>query len=102
MTRRTPWEHGASRHARGYGAAWVRLRQRIMQRDMHLCVPCLAKGRPSPATSVDHIIAKAKGGTDDPSNLRSLCSACRAEKDAADRGATFRPKLTIGEDGWPA
>jgi 5-methylcytosine-specific restriction protein A len=90
-----------SRHARGYGAAWVKLRAIILKRDGYLCVPCKGKGRVSNATSVDHIKPKAKGGTDDPANLQSICSKCREAKDAADRGASLKPKVRIGEDGWP-
>ncbi|MEG9303316.1 HNH endonuclease signature motif containing protein [Psychrobacter celer] len=35
-----------------------------------------------PATDVDHIINKAKGGSDDPSNLQSLCRKCHRSKTA--------------------
>ena len=34
------------------------------------------------AKEVDHIITKAKGGTDDPDNLQSLCVQCHREKTA--------------------
>ena len=91
----------ASRHARGYGKEWDKIRRRILVRDKHLCQPCLRKGVVSPATSVDHITPKAQGGTDDPNNLQSICPACREAKDAVDRGKPLRTKVTIGEDGWP-
>ncbi|WP_345945876.1 HNH endonuclease [Psychrobacter sp. Ps4] len=35
-----------------------------------------------PATDVDHIINKAKGGSDEPSNLQSLCRKCHLSKTA--------------------
>ncbi len=78
MADRTPWNHGgASRHKRGYGAAWDKLRKRILERDKYLCQPCLIeRGRPTPATQVDHKQPKAHGGTDDPENLRSICRPC--------------------------
>lgn len=88
-----------SRHARGYGSKWVKLRARILERDQYLCVPCRARGIIASATSVDHIKPKAKGGTDDPSNLRSLCGDCRKAKDAEDRGA--KPAMRFDADGWP-
>ncbi|WP_139157546.1 HNH endonuclease, partial [Enterobacter hormaechei] len=37
------------------------------------------------ATSVDHIIPKAHGGTDDDSNLESLCWPCHRKKTATER-----------------
>lgn len=88
-----------SRHQRGYGTAWDKLRKAILTRDKHLCQACLAKGRPTPARHVDHIVPKAKGGTDDEANLQSLCVPCHDEKTARDKG--LRLKVAIGVDGWP-
>ncbi|MDT3680435.1 MAG: HNH endonuclease signature motif containing protein [Burkholderiaceae bacterium] len=87
----------ASRHARGYGSAWDRLRAEVLSAEP-LCRVCAGKKRVTAATNVDHIIAKSKGGTDEVSNLRPLCDECRRVKDAADRGARLRPR--IGVDGW--
>lgn len=67
---------------RGYGHTWRKLREQILKRDDYLCVQCSAHGRVSSATDVDHIINKAKGGTDAVDNLQSLCSACHKEKTA--------------------
>lgn len=99
MTGRKPWSDRGSRHARGYGAAWDKLRLVILARDQHLCQPCLRKGRPTPATEVHHLKAKVDGGTDDPANLMSTCHACHEEADAANRG--HRVRVQIGADGWP-
>ncbi|MBF6792140.1 HNH endonuclease [Acinetobacter baumannii] len=71
---------------RGYGHAWRKLRESILERDGYLCVHCRAVGRVSPATDVDHIKAKAFGGTDEPDNLQSLCSPCHKEKTAKESG----------------
>ncbi|WP_298190969.1 HNH endonuclease signature motif containing protein [Novosphingobium sp.] len=99
-TARTGWNHGGkSRQERGYGAHWVKLRPLILARDKHLCQPCLAKGQLTPATEVDHIVPKAKGGTDDADNLRSICTPCHRDKTLLDNGA--RPKRAFGSDGWP-
>ena len=88
-----------SRHARGYGWQWVKLRDRIMRRDMHLCQSCNAKGRATPATEVHHIKAKADGGTDDPSNLTAICRECH---EAATREQTGRREIRrVGLDGYP-
>lgn len=89
----------ASRHERGYGTAWDKLRLRILARDLYLCQHCLTNGRPTQATQVDHIIPKAKGGTDDDGNLQALCPECHDQKTASDNGRTQRRR--IGPDGWP-
>lgn len=88
-----------SRHTRGYGAAWDKLRKVIMARDSYLCQPCLAKGRPTPANAVDHITPKAKGGTDDPANLQAICHDCHEAKTTQENGGRIR--IAIGDDGWP-
>lgn len=94
-----------SRHARGYGVAWDKLRIIALRRDRGLCVYCLERGRTELATEVDHRTPKAKGGTDDIDNLASTCRPCHEEKtkreNAEAQGRTYRPKPTIGADGWP-
>ena len=90
-----------SRHARGYGATWVKLRARILRRDSHLCQPCLAKGRPTPATEVHHIRAKADGGTDDAANLTAICRECHDEATRQQTGSAPRVMFdTAGRVVW--
>lgn len=93
-----PWPT-TSRHERGYGKAWDKLRLQALTRDKHLCQYCLPKGRVTPATEVDHRKPKAQGGTDDMANLASTCSPCHKDKTARENGQTVR--AAIGEDGWP-
>jgi 5-methylcytosine-specific restriction protein A len=62
----------------GYGARWARLRAQVLAEEPQ-CRLCGA-----PATEVDHIQAKAFGGTDDRSNLQALDTACHKRKTAAD------------------
>ena len=88
-----------SRHKRGYGTAWDKLRKAILSRDCHLCQPCKANGRIVPATQVDHIKPKAKGGTDEAGNLQAICAPCHQAKTIRDAGGKVKP--TIGADGWP-
>lgn len=75
---------GGTTSQRGYGAAW-RLR-RASQLLLHpfcqwvVTIPsttCRLR-----ATDVDHIVPKAFGGTDDASNLQSLCAAHHRLKSA--------------------
>jgi 5-methylcytosine-specific restriction protein A len=86
-----------SRHARGYGRSWDKLRLTILARDKHLCQVCLKAGRITVATEVDHIKPKAQGGTDDPENLQSIDKACHAAKTedeaATAQGRRIRPKF---------
>jgi len=92
-----------SRHERGYGRAWDKLREVAMKRDGWLCQPCLAKGRPTPATECDHIVPKASGGQDDIDNLQAICTDChkaKTEREAAEAQGR-RAKPTFGVDGWP-
>ncbi|WP_318591161.1 HNH endonuclease, partial [Enterobacter kobei] len=51
----------------------------------HLCQECLRNGRYTPAETVDHIKPKAHGGTDDLSNLESICRGCHKAKTARER-----------------
>ncbi len=81
------YQRGQSRHQRGYGSAWDKRRARVLLRDKHLCQNHL---RMTPAVvvtakTVDHIIPKARGGTDADSNLESLCWPCHHAKTARER-----------------
>lgn len=75
-----------TRHERGYGSAWDKIRKRILRRDGGLCQPCLKRDLITPAAQVDHIINKASGGTDDDANLQSICKPCHDAKTARERG----------------
>jgi 5-methylcytosine-specific restriction protein A len=99
------WNHGRreSRHTRGYGTAWDKLRKRILARDRHLCQPCYraTPQRITPGTQVDHIRPKAAGGTDADDNLEAICRACHDLKTLADQGKSPRRRARFGADGWP-
>ena len=93
------WKHErASRHARGYGSAWDKVRKEAMSRDNGLCQPCLKDDRVTPAHAVDHIKSKAKGGTDELANLQAICRPCHLDKTMREMGR--RRKQRIGTDGW--
>lgn len=76
--------HRGSRHERGYGSYWDKLRKIILARDKGLCQACLRGGRYRPARVVDHIKPKFEGGTDAEGNLESLCQACSDLKTQAE------------------
>lgn len=90
-----------SRHARGYGSVWDKLRLRILARDKRLCQPCKRKGRITAGNEVDHVTPKAKGGTDDEANLECICTECHKAKTTRENGGEPRVRQTIGLDGWP-
>lgn len=73
-----------SRHERGYGWAWEKLRKVVLARDCGLCQPCSSAGRLTPGKIVDHIIPKAEGGTDDLENLQVICKPCHVRKTATE------------------
>lgn len=54
---------------------WKKLRLRILQRDLWECYWCGMD-----ATTVDHIVPVAKGGTDDQENLVAACKKCNFSK----------------------
>lgn len=103
------WRHEGSRHARGYGREWDKLRAQALGRDKYLCQPCLQTNRVTPATQVDHKQARAAGGTDDLDNLQSICGPCHDAKTAKEaaqaQGRTYKPRLAFDGRGnpiWPA
>lgn len=89
--------HTAKTTERGLGWKWQMFRRRILKRDLYLCQPCRKAGRTTPATEVDHIIPRAKGGQMTDDNAQSICAACHEAKTAADEGYTPRPRF--GADG---
>jgi 5-methylcytosine-specific restriction protein A len=94
-----------SRQARGYGAAWDKLRLVILRRDKYLCQCDQCKGgqhggRLTPANQVNHKVSKAeakrRGWTqaqiDDPSNLEAINADCHKRVTAQQQGRTLRPR----------
>lgn len=59
----------------------AKLRYDILTRDNHRCVKCGASGKDTPL-HVDHKRPVAHGGTNDPSNLQTLCQSCNLGKGA--------------------
>jgi 5-methylcytosine-specific restriction protein A len=93
--------HKTSRHERGYGTEWTRIRKAILERDCHLCQTCRRAGRVTNANIVDHILSKSKGGTDDERNLEAICKLHHDKKTLEEQGKTYKGKVSIGVDGWP-
>lgn len=66
-----------------YGRAWKRIRDRYVKANP-LCVKCLENGRLTPVEEVHHIKPLAEGGSNDFSNLMSLCKSCHSSITAKD------------------
>src|SRR6476469_10647830 len=58
-------------------ADWTKVREIILLRDNHRCVECGISCRDADA-DVHHLLPRSAGGTDEPSNLVTLCDGCHA------------------------
>ena len=83
QARATPPIARLSASAQGYGHAWRKLRLMALRRS-----PVCECGQP--ATDVDHIIAKARGGRDELGNLRCMCHRCHSRKTVLQDGGLGR------------
>jgi 5-methylcytosine-specific restriction endonuclease McrA len=86
-------------------SGWEKTRAMVLANEP-LCRPCMmACGKASVATEVDHIKARAFGGSNDMDNLMPICTDCHSIKSGMEaakaRGVTYRAKLAFGVDGWP-
>lgn len=62
------------------GSAWMKIRERIMNRDEGICQTCRREARLSIASQVDHIIPLNQGGKDVDNNLEAICDECHKRK----------------------
>ena len=70
---------------------WRKIRERILARDSYCCQIC---GQTEGQLHIDHIVPKRLNGSDDESNLRTLCKACNLSKG----GRFFSKSLIFDED----
>lgn len=69
--------------ARGYcSKQWFAIRLKVLVRDAWTCKHCKRVCSRKQEATVDHIIPKSRGGTDDLSNLQCLCISCNSRKGA--------------------
>lgn len=81
------------------GRQWRKLRAALLDQEP-LCRSCMATGRVTAATEVDHITPLHKGGQEyQASNLQPMCKPCHDEKTLDEQGV--KGKVAIGLDGWP-
>jgi ATP-dependent DNA helicase RecQ len=66
-----------SRSSSAVSADWVNIREAVLRRDSYRCLEC---GTPCRAAEADvhHLLPRSAEGTDEPSNLVTLCDGCHA------------------------
>ena len=72
--------------------AGYEVRQYVMTRDNHQCAYCQARGVP---LEIEHVVPRARGGSNRPSNLVASCVPCNQRKGArpVDEFLSDRPAL---------
>lgn len=63
--------------AAGSTRLWRNTRPAVLERDGYRCHWC-----GQAANTVDHLIPRARGGTDDPANLVAACGTCNSRRGA--------------------
>ncbi|MCC7291477.1 MAG: HNH endonuclease [Phycisphaerales bacterium] len=82
-----------SSHARGYDKAWQKLAQRFRLEHPFCADPFGHHGHVRVrGEHVDHAVALARGGTNEWSNLQTLCASCHSRKTIGFDGGFGRPK----------
>ena len=72
---------------------WYRLRRQVLSRARYRCE---WPGCGEPANEVDHVVPRARGGSDDPGNLRALCVGHHAAKSESERLEGMRWRRSAG------
>ena len=74
-----------------HGSGYVKYRLQVLLRDGWACVCC-----GDIADTLDHIVARVRGGSDDPSNLQPMCKPCNSSKGEGDEcnGVCLPAQLT--------
>lgn len=67
-----------------YGKKWKEIRDRYISQHP-ICELCFKNGKTKTAEHVHHRLALSKGGTNDESNLMSLCKSCHSRLHAKEK-----------------
>ena len=66
-----------SRSSSAVSADWANIRETVLRRDNYKCLECGTSCRAAEA-DVHHLLPRSAKGTDEPSNLVTLCDGCHA------------------------
>lgn len=75
------------------------LRFQVLRRDNFTCRYC-GRGAPEVALTVDHVVAEALGGRDEPSNLVAACADCNGGKAATPADAAMVSDVEADAVRW--
>src|SRR5690242_2023488 len=75
-------------------AEWIRTRLEVVRRDNFACVEC-GVAVCNAETDVHHLLPRSSGGTDEPSNLITLCDGCHAAHHPKLAGTLARRAIEI-------
>lgn len=91
-----------TRQERGYDRHHERWRRQVLERDRHVCQPCLrAKRINTENIQADHIVPFDQGGERlDPGNGQAICSRCHGFKTAWERTHGPNEPWPETEAGW--
>ena len=68
-----------SSEQQGYGHTWRKIRKAMLQAEPY----CQCGAR---ANTVDHIVPRRKGGSNEPGNLVAMCHSCHSRKTSGEDG----------------
>lgn len=71
----------------------TRITTEVLARMGRVCIYC--HGANGPATTVDHLVPRSKGGTDGPENLAPACVRCNASRGNRGAVAPALPRSTL-------
>lgn len=75
------------------------LRYQILKRDRNKCKAC-GRGPDEVKLHIDHVVPTALGGSDDPSNLQTLCADCNGGKAAVPADAPMVADVAEDARRW--
>lgn len=78
----------------------VRVCDQVYREKGRACWQCKREGKSTPARTVDHVLARARGGGDEMRNLEPACARHNSSKGAGNRNP-YGPEPPIAGNGEP-